>query len=188
MSISTKTGDNGTTALLFNRRVYKSHPRVEATGRIDELSSALGLCRAHSESEYIKAFLLVIQEQLVHLMGEVSTDNRDQIKYREKYEEHLINGDMVSHFHELVKEKESGMNFSGWKQPGATVSGAYFDSARTTCRRAERGLVSLIEDNSSVRPVLIEYLNRLSDLLWLFSSEDTNNDKKTNNQKKREVN
>jgi len=181
MSISTKTGDNGTTALLFNRRVYKSHPRVEATGRIDELSSSLGLCRAHTDSEYIDAFLLVIQEQLVHLMGEVSTHSWDQTKYREKYEEHLINEEMVSHFHEMVKEKEEGADFSGWKQPGATVSGAYFDSARTTCRRAERGLVALIENNLLVRPVLIEYLNRLSDLLWSFSSEETNNDKKTKN-------
>jgi len=173
MSISTKTGDNGTTALLYNRRVYKSHPRVEATGRVDELSSALGLCRAHAESEYIKAFLLVIQEQLIHLMGEVSTDNMDQAKYKEKYKESLICDEMVEHFHELVKEKESGMDFSGWKQPGETVSGAFFDSARTTCRRAERGIVALKEAGAIVRPVLIEYLNRLSDLLWLFSSYET---------------
>jgi cob(I)alamin adenosyltransferase len=174
MSISTKTGDNGTTALLYNRRVYKSHPRIEATGRLDELSSALGLCRAHSDSEYLDAFLLVIQEQLVHLMGEISTDNMDQSKYKEKYEEHLISGDMVDHFTELVKEKESGMNFSGWKQPGKTISGAFFDSARTACRRSERGIVALKEDGAIIRPVLIEYLNRLSDLLWLFSSEQSN--------------
>jgi cob(I)alamin adenosyltransferase len=171
MSISTKTGDSGTTALLFNRRVYKSHPRVKATGRVDELSSALGLCRAHTDREEVKALLLIVQEQLVHFMGEVSTDNMDQSTYKTKYEEQLIDSYMVDHFGELVKEKEKGLDFSGWQQPGKTVSGAYFDSARTTCRRAERGIVALKEAGAILRPVLIEYLNRLSDLLWLLSVE-----------------
>ena len=84
MSIATKRGDDGTTALLFGKRVSKTHPRVMTYGRIDELSSALGLCRAQSEDDATKALLLKIQEQLVNFMGELATDDADQERYHEK--------------------------------------------------------------------------------------------------------
>jgi cob(I)alamin adenosyltransferase len=73
MSIATKTGDNGTTGLMYNRRVSKCHPRVEAYGTVDELNAALGLARASAQQEFVSVNLLVIQQDLVTLMGELAT-------------------------------------------------------------------------------------------------------------------
>ncbi|WPJ95677.1 cob(I)yrinic acid a,c-diamide adenosyltransferase [Coraliomargarita algicola] len=171
MSIATKRGDDGTTALLFNKRVPKTHPRVMTYGRIDELTSAIGLCRAHSDQPAAKELLLSVQKQLINYMGELATDDTDQARYLEKYGEQAISSAMIDHFTELVTEKEKDIQFKGWSFPGDTVADAFFDSARTTCRRAERGVVALKESGASVRPELIQYLNRLADLLWLMGRE-----------------
>lgn len=171
MSISTKRGDDGTTALLFNKRVSKTHPRVMTYGRIDELSSALGLCRAHVGDDATRALLLSIQQQLVHYMGELATDDADQARYLEKYQAQAISDAMVAHFSNLVAEKEKDIQFKGWVYAGETAADAFFDSARTTCRRAERGVVALKESGATVRSELIQYLNRLADLLWLLGRE-----------------
>jgi cob(I)alamin adenosyltransferase len=171
MSIATKRGDDGTTALLFNRRVPKTHPRVMTYGRIDELASALGLCRAHSDQAAAKELLLTIQKQLINYMGELATDDADQARYLEKYGEHAITQEMIEQFTALVVEKEKDIQFKGWSYPGDTVADAFFDNARTTCRRAERGVVALKESGAIVRQELIQYLNRLADLLWLLGRE-----------------
>ncbi len=171
MSIATKRGDDGTTALLFNKRVPKTHARVMTYGRIDELSSALGLCRAHSDQASSKELLLTIQKQLVNFMGELATEDADQARYHETYGEHAITSEMVEVFSVLVNEKEKDIQFKGWTYSGETIADAFFDSARTTCRRAERGVVALKESGATVRPELIHYLNRLADLLWLLSLE-----------------
>ena len=171
MSIATKTGDNGTTALLFRKRVSKTHPRVMTYGRIDELGSALGICRAFSKNEATKAQLLEIQNQLIHFMGELATDDADQERYHEKYGNEAISMKMVDHFTELVKQKEETVTFRGWSFAGDSMADAFFDQARTTCRRAERGVVALKESGACVRSELIQYLNRLADLLWLWGRE-----------------
>lgn len=171
MSISTKRGDDGTTALLFNKRVPKTHPRVMTYGRIDELSSALGLCRSHLDDTATKTLLLGIQEQLVHFMGELAADDDDQARFFEKYGAQSITPAMTDRFSDLVAEKEKHIQFDGWVYPGDTVADAFFDNARTTCRRAERGVVALKESGAVVRPELIRYLNRLADLLWLLGRE-----------------
>src|SRR5256885_14399699 len=81
MSIVTKTGDSGTTGLMYNRRVSKSHPRVEACGTLDELNSALGMARAHSPPEYVGSRILKIQKDLVTIMGELATLPEDFARY-----------------------------------------------------------------------------------------------------------
>src|SRR5437762_12277891 len=81
MSIVTKTGDKGTTGLMYNRRVSKSHPRVEAYGAADELNAALGLARATAEHEFVRDNLLAIQKDLVTLMGELATGIEDLPRY-----------------------------------------------------------------------------------------------------------
>src|SRR5438445_2006949 len=81
MSIVTKTGDKGTTGLMYNRRVSKCHPRVEAYGCVDELNTALGLARATAEHEFVKSNLLIIQKDLVILMGELATAIEDLPRY-----------------------------------------------------------------------------------------------------------
>src|SRR5579864_8005038 len=81
MSIATKTGDRGTTGLMYNRRVSKCHPRVEAYGCVDELNAALGLARASAEQDFVRDNLLAIQKDLVVLMGELATDVADLPRY-----------------------------------------------------------------------------------------------------------
>src|SRR6266446_855502 len=77
MSIITKTGDKGTTGLMYNRRVSKCHPRVNAYGGVDELNAALGMARATAKTEFVRTNLLVIQKDLVLLMGELATAIED---------------------------------------------------------------------------------------------------------------
>lgn len=171
MSISTKTGDDGSTSLLFNKRVSKTHPRVVCYGNVDELSSSLGLCRAHSIDVNAKSLLLEIQIELVHFMGELATDDLDQDRYHKKYADKVIHQLQVDRLTNLIKEKEKDIQFKGWTQSGETIADAFFDQARTTCRRAERGIVALKESGTSVRSELMVYLNRLADLLWIWGVE-----------------
>src|SRR5947208_12883107 len=81
MSIATRTGDKGSTGLMYNRRVSKCHPRVEAYGCVDELNTALGLARATSEHDFVQEALLAIQKDLVILMGELATAVEDLSRY-----------------------------------------------------------------------------------------------------------
>src|SRR5688572_73746 len=81
MSICTKTGDDGTTGLMYNRRVPKTHPRIEAYGTIDELNAALGVARAAAREEFITSKLLHMQKQLIYVMGELATEKADLARY-----------------------------------------------------------------------------------------------------------
>src|SRR5438034_4151072 len=81
MSIVTKRGDHGTTGLMYDRRVSKCHPRVEAYGSVDELNAALGLARATAEHEFVRGSLLAIQSDLVTLMGELATEAEGAPRY-----------------------------------------------------------------------------------------------------------
>ena len=81
MSIATRTGDSGTTGLMYNRRVSKAHPRVEAYGSVDELNAAIGMARASAVDPFIGDNLLVIQKDLVILMGELATAKEDTQRY-----------------------------------------------------------------------------------------------------------
>src|SRR5438093_9213114 len=84
MSIVTRTGDSGMTGLMFNRRVSKCHPRVEAYGSVDELNAALGLARAAAQHDFTRDNLLAIQKDLVILMGELATGVEDLARYVEE--------------------------------------------------------------------------------------------------------
>jgi cob(I)alamin adenosyltransferase len=169
MSIATKTGDNGTTALMYGRRVPKNHPRVEAYGSVDELNAALGLARATAEHGFVRDNLLAIQKDLVTLMGELAVANEDLERYV-KGGFSLVAPPMTAKLDELVKTIEAqNVSFKGWATPGATQHSAALDLARTTCRRAERRVCDLSSAGELKNGEIIIYLNRLSDLLWLFA-------------------
>ena len=169
MSIATKTGDNGTTALMFGRRVAKHHPRVEAYGTVDELNAALGLARATAEHDFVRTNLVAIQKDLVILMGELAVANEDLERYV-KGGFLLVTPAMTAKLDALVKEIESqNISFQGWATPGATQNSAALDVARTVCRRAERRVCDLQTAGEMKNDELIIFLNRLSDLLWLFA-------------------
>ena len=167
MSIVTKTGDRGTTGLMYNRRVPKSHPRVEASGGIDELNAALGLARAAITDEPLRESLCAIQKDLIVLMGEIATLPEDAERYvKDGFT--LVAPSMTERLEKKLKEIEAqNVSFKGWATPGANPSAAALDLARTVCRRAERGVCQLKEANEPVNPEILVYLNRLSDLLWL---------------------
>jgi cob(I)alamin adenosyltransferase len=172
MSIVTRTGDDGTTGLMYGRRVSKCHPRVEACGAVDELNAALGAARASTRRPSVGEQVLQIQKDLVGLMGELATLEEDLPRYQnEGYA--LITNEKIAGLEAVVQHLESGMSSPhDWAMPGSTVAGAAFDLARTACRRAERCVCSLRETGQFQNPAVIVYLNRLSDLLWLLARQE----------------
>ena len=169
MSIITKTGDDGTTGLMYNRRVSKCHPRVEAYGAVDELNAALGLARATAEDDVLIENLLMIQKDLVILMGELATMPADLQRYvKEGFR--VVEPDMTAKLEKLAKELEAqNISFDGWATPGANQTSAALDIARTICRRGERRAWALEQSGELKNLELIKYLNRASDLLWLLA-------------------
>ncbi len=169
MSIVTKTGDQGTTAMMYNRRVAKSHPRVEAYGVVDELNAAVGLARASAQHDFVRQNLLAVQKDLIVLMGELATAVEDLPRFiADGYSP--VTAEMTARLDGVTREIESsGVAFKGWATPGETLPAATLDVARTICRRAERRVCALHESRQLKNPEVIVYLNRLSDLLWLLA-------------------
>jgi len=169
MSIATKTGDDGTTSLLYGRRVSKTHGRVEAYGAVDELNAALGLSRAVAGEPFITGPVFEIQKELVNLMGELAVDDADRERYAKTHE--FLSAGSVDRLTALIDdlEKNHELVFKHWATPGATLGSASLDVARTVCRRAEREVIRLADETGTVNPQIVRYLNRLSDLCWLYA-------------------
>lgn len=169
MSIVTRTGDFGTTALMYNRRVTKAHPRVESYGAVDELNAALGMARATAANEAEHQQLLAIQKDLVMLMGELATATEDIERYRKDGFPRLAL-EHTAKLDQWVTELETReITFKGWAMPGENVHSAALEIARTVCRRAERKICGLSEGGGLQNGEIVVYLNRLSDLLWLMA-------------------
>ena len=171
MSIATKTGDAGLTGLMYNRRVPKSHPRVEAYGSVDELNAALGMARAAAGEPVLRDGLLAVQKDLVILMGELATLEEDLPRYfKDGFA--AVTPALTEKLDRWIREIEAGeVSFKGWATPGATLGSAHLDMARTICRRAERRISLLQETSSLSNGEILIYLNRLSDLLWLLARQ-----------------
>jgi cob(I)alamin adenosyltransferase len=166
MSIVTKTGDAGKTALMYGRRVAKCDPRVEAYGTVDELNSALGLARAAARDRFLRDNLLLVQRDLVILMGELATTRDDLPRYvKDGYS--LVRPRRTSRLEKLVHQIEvASADPKGWATPGEGVTSATLDLARAICRRAERRVCALQAAGQLRNAEIVVYLNRLSDLLW----------------------
>lgn len=169
MSIATRKGDDGSTGLMYNRRVRKSDARVAAYGNVDELNAALGLARATASHPFLQEQLLEIQKSLVTLMGELATAEEDLQRYvADGFA--LVTGELTVKLDRLVEEIEAQcIQFRGWATPGSSVHAAALDMARTVCRRAERQIWELLELNELRNREIPVYLNRLSDVLWLLA-------------------
>jgi cob(I)alamin adenosyltransferase len=170
-SIATRTGDDGTTSLLYGQRVPKDHPQIEAVGSLDELNAALGLAKATRPPGTDAAALERLQQDLVAFMGEVACAEENAARFDEsKFTR--IDAAALSRIDAAVAAIEARQpGFEGWATPGRTLHAAALDLARTAARRAERQLIALPRHGRSVRPLLLQYLNRLSDLLWLLARE-----------------
>jgi cob(I)alamin adenosyltransferase len=169
MSIVTKTGDLGTTGLMYGRRVPKNHPRVEAYGAIDELNAALGLARASAQDSLVRDTLLAVQKDMVVLMGELATAVEDLQRYvKDGFS--LVTAEMTVKLDTAAKEMEAqNLKFTHWATPGKNIPSATLDVARTVCRRGERRVCTLQESGQLNNAEIIVYLNRLSDVLWLLA-------------------
>jgi cob(I)alamin adenosyltransferase len=169
VSIVTKSGDSGSTSLMFNRRVSKNHPRVEACGSVDELNASLGLARATARHALVQERLLAIQRDLVVLMGELATLPEDLPRYvTEGYP--AMTAERTARIDEWVRHIEAqGLEFKGWAMPGADPHSAAIELARATCRRAERRVCALQDAGELRNPEIIIFLNRLADALWLLA-------------------
>jgi cob(I)alamin adenosyltransferase len=170
VSIANKNGDTGTTGLMYNRRVSKCHPRVDACGTVDELNASIGLARASAPPGLVGERLLAIQQDLTWLMGELATVTEDLPRYvKDGYT--LITPERTTKLDRWVRELESQQQtrVGGWATPGASPASAALDLARTTCRRAERRVCALHQTGEISNPEILVYLNRLSDVLWLLA-------------------
>ena len=167
MSISTKTGDGGSTALMYGRRVSKDHPRVDAYGSVDELNAALGLARSLAKQPGQK-LLETIQKALVGLMGELAVAPEDLHRYESEGYARLKDEDLALLDRQIELMEKAAPKAKGWSPPGGSTAGAALDLARTVCRRAEREVWKLEKTQGNIRSLIPRYLNRLSDCLWLM--------------------
>jgi len=173
-SIATRTGDDGTTALLYGQRVPKDHPQIEAVGNLDELNAALGVAKAGSADATRRTELEQIQKDLVALMGEVVCAETDLPRYREAKFEKIDEAKLARLDAGVAALEAKNVRFDGWATPGANPPAAALEQARTIARRAERRMVALAAHGRVLRPLLLHYVNRLSDLLWLMAREAEN--------------
>lgn len=163
MSIATKRGDGGQTGLAGGVRISKADLRVEAYGSVDELNSTLGFARSICQNDDIRSWTESIQKTLFRLGSSLATAP-DTIKNPP-----TITAEDVEHLTTLVHTIEATKDIlSDWSLPGSHREAATFEIARTVCRRAERNAVRLVESGAPVDPQVLSYLNRLSDVLWLF--------------------
>ena len=163
MSIATKHGDAGETGLIGGERVSKADARVEAYGTIDELGASLGFARSICEDEEVRALTREIQRELFAVSGAVANPRASERE--EPYVTDAMVEQLTAHVHRI--EATEGI-LADWSLPGDHAAAAAYDVARTVCRRAERAVVRVSEGGGGVPPEVTAYLNRLSDLLWLF--------------------
>ncbi len=163
MSIATKRGDQGQTGLAGGIRISKADLRVEAYGTIDELNTVLGFARSICKDEQIAQWTLEIQKTLFRVGSALATPPESKKKPP------VITPEDVEGLTQLVYQVEATEGIlSDWSLPGAHPESAAYEMARTVCRRAERAAVRLQETGVEIQPEALAYLNRLSDLVWLF--------------------
>jgi cob(I)alamin adenosyltransferase len=163
--IYTKTGDSGETSLFDQSRVLKSHPRVEAYGDVDELNACLGAARAAGADADLDQALETIQRQLF-AVGARLADPAAKIAAR--VEKAAVQTADVERLEKWIDSLEQALPpLRKFILPGGSMCGAWLHLARTVCRRAERRVVGLGE--SAVEPIVVVYLNRLSDLLFVMA-------------------
>lgn len=164
MKIYTKTGDKGSTSLLGGTRVSKGHLRIEAYGTVDELNSWMGLLRDESISDERKQLIAEIQERLFTLGSHLALDD-DQSKIKVP--------DLKAEDIQLLEQRMDEMDaqlpaLQNFILPGGHQSVSHAHIARCVCRRAER-LVIRLATEAPVNELIIQYLNRLSDYLFMLS-------------------
>jgi cob(I)alamin adenosyltransferase len=164
MKIYTKTGDQGFTSLIGGTRVKKSHLRIDAYGTLDELNSYLGLVRDQPVNASRAAFLREIQDRLFTMGASLASDpEKSKMKIPD-----LLESDILALEKEMDAMEEHILPLKVFVLPGGHQAVSFCHVARCVCRRAER-LVIALQEESFVEELVIKYLNRLSDYLFVLS-------------------
>ena len=167
IKIYTKTGDGGDTGLFGGGRVPKDHPRVEAYGAVDELNAVLGMARSVEMMPRIDEVLAPVQRDLFALGALLATPDHE--KMREQLDKARIGDSRIAQLERAIDDGEAELEpLKAFILPGGTPKAAALHVARTTCRRAERAVISL-QREAEIPQVVIVYLNRLSDLLFVLA-------------------
>jgi cob(I)alamin adenosyltransferase len=165
LKIYTKTGDTGETSLFDNTRVSKADARVDAYGEVDELNACLGVARAAGVDEEIGALIESLQKDLFAL-GARLADPSARIAAR--VEKVVIGSDTIERLELTIDRLEAMLPpLRRFILPGGSPAGSALHLARTVCRRAERRVIGL--GSGAVDPILLVYMNRLSDLLFVMA-------------------
>ena len=163
MPIYTKTGDRGETSLFGGKRLSKSDLQIDAYGTIDELTSFLGMTIFKIKDEHDKLFLTQIQRDLYQIMG-VLADADISLEELSK---------QIPTFEKKIDEMTAALpRLNKFILPGGTEEAAWFHIVRTICRKAERNVIELIHTKqwkNESRHIIVQYLNRLSDLLFTYA-------------------
>jgi cob(I)alamin adenosyltransferase len=167
MRIYTRTGDKGDTGLFGGGRVAKDHPRVEAYGDIDELNAIIGMARSVEMMPRIDEVLVPVQRDLFSLGALLATPNPEKV--RQQLEKARIDDARIEELERAIDAGEAELEpLTAFILPGGTPKSAALHVARTVCRRAERRVIAL-RNEVELPPIVVRYLNRLSDLLFVLA-------------------
>lgn len=168
MKVYTKKGDQGTTGLIGGTRILKSSLRIEAYGTVDELNAHVGLLRDLIEGEELPTQLLEIQDRLFTLGSHLAADPvKSKMKLPDITAEDVEN---LENWMDRMDEELEPMRF--FVLPGGHPTVSHSHIARCVCRRAERIVVDL-NQSEPVEPIIMKYLNRLSDYLFVLGRKLT---------------
>lgn len=164
--IYTKTGDLGKTSLIGGTKVPKSHIRIESYGTVDELNSFIGLLNDHVSESQSRKILREIQDRLFTIGSSLACDpdKEPKMKLPDLKEE-----DIILLEHEIDKMNEQLKPMKSFILPGGNMAISIAHVTRCVCRRAERTCVNMMEQQMFVDPLVIKYLNRLSDYLFVLA-------------------
>ncbi len=171
MSIATRKGDGGTTSLLHGQRVPKDHPQIEALGCMDELNVEVGAARMLVADPWTRELLQSVQSALIMAMGEVACAQEDEVNPSGGRFARLGDADLARLDEAVAALESRNIRTAGWATPGANPPSLALDRARVAARRAERRLGALGAGGRILRALVLSWINRLSDVLWLLARE-----------------
>jgi len=164
MKIYTKTGDKGETSLIGGKRVPKYHDRIEAYGTLDELNSYIGLVADLSIDDHSKSILIEIQDRVFTAESILAAENPGEHKFIPS----LSESDIFFLEKEIDKMNEALPELQSFILPGGHIASSHCHIARCICRRAERLCIKLAQ-SQPIDPLVVKYLNRLSDYLFVLA-------------------
>lgn len=164
--IYTKTGDKGSTSLIGGVRVPKNHIRIESYGTIDELNSYMGMVSDGAQQAEISEWIREIQDRLFTIGSVLATNQDKEVKMKLP---DVHDSDVQWLEQRIDKMNEVLPEMRSFILPGGNLAASTCHVARCVCRRAERLCVQMQQDNEHVPELVLQYLNRLSDLLFVLA-------------------